>query len=179
MGKEGDEKKEKKKEKEKDKDKEKEKKPKEKKEDKSEKKEKKEAKEAKKQPVEAPRPSRGPPPPKATDSNDYLAGMDLPSSEESEDEHEKSARAGEERKVILGGGPGDSKKIADKERKTMEKAFQIKQEALRDDDDNVFDVAFEGQGDENAIASATDVKVSPKQQEPSSHVSIYCCYGAH
>lgn len=40
----------------------------------------------------------------------------------------------------------------------MEKAFQAKQEALREDD-NVFDVAFEGQGDDSAVLSATDVKV--------------------
>lgn len=39
----------------------------------------------------------------------------------------------------------------------MEKALQVKAEALKDDD-NVFDVSFEGQGME-AIASATDVKV--------------------
>ena len=50
-------------------------------------------------------------------------------------------------------------KLADKERKAMEKAYQLKQEALREDDD-VFDVAFEGQGDENAATSATDVKVT-------------------
>jgi hypothetical protein len=36
--------------------------------------------------------------------------------------------------------------------------FQAKQEALREDA-NVFDVSFEGQGDESVVASATDVKV--------------------
>ncbi|GAX85748.1 hypothetical protein CEUSTIGMA_g13163.t1 [Chlamydomonas eustigma] len=103
------------------------------------------------------RKTRGPPPPKAS-TDDYLAGMDLPSSDEDEVVHEKSARANGEEAAAMGGLASESKKIADKERKAMEKAFQMKQEALKDDD-NVFDVAFEGQGDENAVTSATDVKV--------------------
>lgn len=42
----------------------------------------------------------------------------------------------------------------------MEKAHQAKVEALREDD-NVFDVSYEGQGDDAGAAavSATDVKV--------------------
>lgn len=36
--------------------------------------------------------------------------------------------------------------------------MQAKVEALKEDD-NVFDVSYEGQGDENATTSATDVKV--------------------
>ena len=40
----------------------------------------------------------------------------------------------------------------------MEKAVNAKIEALREDD-NVFDVSFEGMGDESATVSATDVKV--------------------
>ncbi len=37
-------------------------------------------------------------------------------------------------------------------------ASQLKMAALREDD-NVFDVSYEGQGEEGATASATDVKV--------------------
>jgi hypothetical protein len=97
----------------------------------------------------------------AAKSDNYLAGMDLPSSEGSDEEYEKSARAGEEQGAVAFGVSGESRKIADKERKTMEKAYQMKQEAMREDD-NVFDVAFEGQGgDAAAIFSATDVKVWP------------------
>jgi hypothetical protein len=40
----------------------------------------------------------------------------------------------------------------------MEKAVREKELALRDDD-NVFDVAFEQQGDGNDVLSATDIKV--------------------
>lgn len=99
--------------------------------------------------------ARGPPPPKA--SGNYLDGMDLPSSSSEEEEYEKSARAFEEKLTIVGSA-SDSKKIADRERKANERAHQMRLEALREDD-NVFDVAFEGQGDVNAATSATDVKV--------------------
>lgn len=51
----------------------------------------------------------------------------------------------------------EQKKLDDRERKAMEKALQIKADALKDDD-NVFDVSFEGQGTE-ALATASDVKV--------------------
>ncbi|KAG1675121.1 hypothetical protein FOA52_003344 [Chlamydomonas sp. UWO 241] len=94
------------------------------------------------------------------DPNDYLAGCDLPSEGSDGEEYERSARAGEE--VVaprFGGSHGEAKKVADRERKAAEKAYQIRLEALREDD-NVFDVAFEGQGDDKAISSALDVKVS-------------------
>lgn len=51
----------------------------------------------------------------------------------------------------------EQKKLDERERKAMEKALQIKAEALKDDD-NVFDVSFAGQGTE-ASANALDVKV--------------------
>ncbi len=116
--------------------------------------------------------------------------MDLPSSDDDDAEYEKSARANGEEAVVITSLAADSKKIADKERKAMEKAFQMKQEALREDD-NVFDVAFEGQvgfsllissllmqpilscsyhmcflfdkGDDNVVTSATDVKVTGRR----------------
>jgi ATP-binding cassette subfamily F protein 1 len=40
----------------------------------------------------------------------------------------------------------------------MEKAHRMREEAMREDD-NVFDVAFEGMGAEDATVSATDIKV--------------------
>ena len=52
----------------------------------------------------------------------------------------------------------DRKKLADKDRKLQEKAVQAKAIALADDD-NVFDVAFEQQGDVGSTASATDIQV--------------------
>ena len=54
----------------------------------------------------------------------------------------------------------DQKKLAERQRKLNEKAVRLKQDALRDDD-NVFDVAFENQGETTDTVSATDVKVSP------------------
>jgi hypothetical protein len=52
----------------------------------------------------------------------------------------------------------EAKKLADKERLLMEKAHRMREEAMREDD-NVFDVAFEGMGAEDATLSATDIKV--------------------
>lgn len=54
----------------------------------------------------------------------------------------------------------EQKKMADKNRKLQEKAHRMKEESLQDDD-NVFDVAFENQGGEAAehTVSATDIKV--------------------
>ncbi len=52
----------------------------------------------------------------------------------------------------------EKKKLADKERLAEEKAARTKEEALRDDD-NVFDVAYEQQGDGTDVVSATDIKV--------------------
>ncbi len=54
------------------------------------------------------------------------------------------------------------KKLADKERRQMEEAHRAKAAALRDDD-NVFDVAYEQQGNEGQdVLSATDIKVSTR-----------------
>jgi ATP-binding cassette subfamily F protein 1 len=94
--------------------------------------------------------------------NDYLADMDLPSSESSEDEMEHSARRGEEdapRTHVAISSGREQKKLADRERKLHEKAVRMKEDMLRDDD-NVFDVAFEqqGEGGDNTL-SATDIKV--------------------
>ena len=54
----------------------------------------------------------------------------------------------------------EAKKIAEKERKARERALAMKAEALRDDD-NVFDVSYEGMGDARGAAqeNASDVKV--------------------
>ena len=50
--------------------------------------------------------------------------------------------------------------MGDKDRKQLEKAHQAKLAALQDDD-NVFDVAYEQQGDgAEANQSTTDIKVS-------------------
>ena len=59
----------------------------------------------------------------------------------------------------------EQKKLAEKERKLLEKSHQMKEAALRDDD-NVFDVSYENQGDNTTdVVSATDIKVclSPGQ----------------
>jgi hypothetical protein len=54
----------------------------------------------------------------------------------------------------------DTKKLAEKERKLLEKSVREKEIALRDDD-NVFDVSYENQGDASTeVVSATDIKVS-------------------
>ena len=54
----------------------------------------------------------------------------------------------------------ERRKISDKDRKQLEKAHQAKLAALQDDD-NVFDVAYEQQGDgAEANQSTTDIKVS-------------------
>ena len=50
------------------------------------------------------------------------------------------------------------RKIADRDRKASEKAAQAKAAALRDDD-NVFDVSYEQQGEGDGTLSATDIKV--------------------
>ena len=57
----------------------------------------------------------------------------------------------------------EQKKLADKERKLMEKAFREKEAALRDDND-VFDVSYENQTDNAAdsAVSTKDIKVSLK-----------------
>lgn len=91
--------------------------------------------------------------------NDYLAGVELPPSESSEDEYDRELNSDDDKdkplNVVVTGR--EQKKLVDKERKAMERAFQAKQDALKEDE-NVFDVAYEGQG-EDAVVSATDVKV--------------------
>lgn len=52
----------------------------------------------------------------------------------------------------------DAAKLKLKERKLLEKSVREKEAALRDDD-NVFDVAYEQQGDGTDTLSATDIKV--------------------
>ena len=63
--------------------------------------------------------------------------------------------------VCLQTNAKEQKKMADKERKLMEKAHREKEAALRDDDD-VFDVSYENQTDNAAdsAVSAKDIKVS-------------------
>mmetsp|Transcript_28799 Transcript_28799/g.52898 ORF Transcript_28799/g.52898 Transcript_28799/m.52898 type:complete len:685 (-) Transcript_28799:233-2287(-) len=95
---------------------------------------------------------------KSQKNDNYLDGLDLPSSDSESEETEMSARAGEEMKELnLRVNAKESKKISDKERKALEAAYKAKQDALKEDD-NVFDVSYEGQGDE-AISTATDIKV--------------------
>lgn len=114
----------------------------------------------------APRPQPRGPPPKAAQAqsskgaNDYLSGFDIPSSEDDDDDYERSARAdGEDDKPLtVAINARDNKKIADKERKANEAAVRAKEDALREDD-NVFDVSYAGMG-EDAQATATDIKVS-------------------
>ena len=53
----------------------------------------------------------------------------------------------------------EQRKLADRQRKLVEKAHRIKADMLRDDD-NVFDVAYEQQGEVDATVSATDIKVT-------------------
>ena len=55
------------------------------------------------------------------------------------------------------------RKIADRDRKAAEKAAQMKAAALRDDD-NVFDVSYEQQGDGDGTLSATDIKVGGRSE---------------
>lgn len=66
----------------------------------------------------------------------------------------------------------DMKKLADKERRQVEEAHRAKAAALRDDE-NVFDVAYEQQGNEGQdVLSATDIKVS---KEDIRMQSFICC----
>ena len=61
----------------------------------------------------------------------------------------------------------EQRKLADRQRKLAEKAHRIKEDMLRDDD-NVFDVAYEQQGEVDATVSATDIKVNLLSQ-------LSCC----
>ena len=98
------------------------------------------------------------PPAPSGGANDYLAGIDLPSSE-SEEEETLAVEREDKGPMTFQASAREAKKLADKERLLMEKAHRMREEAMREDD-NVFDVAFEGMGaDDGATASATDVKV--------------------
>lgn len=116
--------------------------------------EKKHKKKTESQPKAHPQPKR--PIKKPSEPTNYFAGMDLPPSEEEEDEEEEE-RMAEEKQIDLKVSEKETKKLAAKERLAAEKALQIKQEALKDDN-NAFDVSFEGQGSESTL-SATDVVV--------------------
>lgn len=102
------------------------------------------------------------PPPKmpaesSSGGNGYLDGFNLPSSDE-EAGYASGGHDSDDNKplnILVTGR--ETKKLADKERKALEKAHRMKQEALRDDE-NVFDVSYEGMG-EGVAATATDVKV--------------------
>jgi ATP-binding cassette subfamily F protein 1 len=112
-----------------------------------------------------PRAAPGAPPP----SDDYLAGVDLPSSSDSESD--ASSSDGRRRPlfadgeapaaaVARGASAKESRKLALRDRKALEAQAAAKAAALRDDD-SAFDVAFERQGDGDGAAtlSATDVVV--------------------
>eukprot|EP01026_Neomeris_dumetosa_P069397 TRINITY_DN6861_c0_g1_i4.p1 TRINITY_DN6861_c0_g1~~TRINITY_DN6861_c0_g1_i4.p1 ORF type:complete len:740 (-),score=178.24 TRINITY_DN6861_c0_g1_i4:265-2484(-) len=91
----------------------------------------------------------------------YMAGFELPPSDD-EDEYERNELEDDEKdkKLDVVMTAKQAKKIQDKERKLMEKAYQIKQEALKEDDD-VFDISYEGMGgDESALANASDIKIN-------------------
>ena len=78
----------------------------------------------------------------------------------------------DEHPVIVQASVKEQKKLADKERKLLEKAHREKESALRDDD-NVFDVAFENQGaNATDVASATDIKVNALP--PICHIQTQC-----
>eukprot|EP00889_Picochlorum_renovo_P001734 jgi/Picre1/28764/NNA_004163.t1 len=139
---------------------------------KKEKKEKKEKKrEEKKAPPKPEAQQKPKPKPRRTiqtfddDSNkkksSYLGDIDLPSSdsEGSDEEQEVERQVDQHKEVFLARSTAkESKKLADKERKMMEKAAAAKADALRDDD-NVFDVSYEQTGDGDSTLSATDIKV--------------------
>jgi ATP-binding cassette subfamily F protein 1 len=107
-----------------------------------------------------PRPKpRGPPPPKPSANDSYLGDIDLPPSESESDEEVERRQVDDSEKIFMARTSGkEAKKLADKERKIMEKAAAAKAAALHDDD-NVFDVSFEKQGDGESTLSATDIKV--------------------
>jgi hypothetical protein len=54
----------------------------------------------------------------------------------------------------------EKKKLNEKTRKQLEQTARIKEDALREDDDDVFDVSYEAQGGAAGdVVSATDIKV--------------------
>jgi ATP-binding cassette, subfamily F, member 1 len=112
-------------------------------------------------PLRHPQP-RGPPPPSSDNGRDsYLADLDLPPSDTESDEEIDRRRPEddeEQARHIAITSAKDSKKLAFKERKLLEKQAEAKAAALRDDD-NVFDVSFEKQGDGGSTLSSTDIIV--------------------
>eukprot|EP00210_Caulerpa_lentillifera_P008449 g8061.t1 len=126
--------------------------------DKREKKREKKPKENKPEPVQEPvrrrEPVKNRPPVK---SANYLDGFDLPPSDDEESEITARVDDKEEESLKVKITEKDAKRLADKERLAKEKALRAKEEALKDDD-NAFDVSFEGQGSESTL-SATDVVV--------------------
>ena len=139
--------------------------------DKKEKKEKKDKKEKKekketKQPsggknAAAPAPARKvrAPPPPARDRDDYLAGMDLPSSESEEESDREVER---EEKVITFDGPSEKqiKRQRQKEIEAARKEAMAKAEAMMEDDD-AFNVRIPNMSDEQmaAMANSRDIKI--------------------
>jgi len=139
--------------------------------DKKEKKEKKDKKEKKekketKQPsggknAAAPAPARKvrAPPPPARDRDDYLAGMDLPSSASEEESDREVER---EEKVITFDGPSEKqiKRQRQKEIEAARKEAMAKAEAMMEDDD-AFNVRIPNMSDEQmaAMANSRDIKI--------------------
>ena len=107
--------------------------------------------------------------PSSSSKEGYLGDMDLPPSDsESDTEVDPSAaearRAERDLAALSLATAKDAKRAAERERKANEKAVREKQEALRDDDDSVFDVSFErvggaGSDEVGGTVSATDIKV--------------------
>ena len=137
----------------------------EKKSDKGEKKEKKEKRDDKgrrgneKTAPRAPPKMRAPPPP-TNDRDDYLAGMDLPSSDSDSGSEKEVAR--EEKVTALPSGPTDKqiKRQRQKEIEAARKEAQAKAEAMMEDDD-AFNVRIPNMSDEMmaAMANSRDIKI--------------------
>ena len=117
-----------------------------------------------------PVPRKPPPPPKSAPQDNYLAGVDLPSSDGSSSDEEGRGRGGgvfgregARGALAAGGGLGgdkEARKAADRERLALERSLRMRREALREDA-NVFDVSYEGMGGDDApAATAQDVKVN-------------------
>ena len=103
----------------------------------------------------APQPKRVFRKPAPQTTTDYLDGMDLPPSED--DEEEVAEQVQEKKELDVKVSDRETKKLEQKARLAQEKALRVKEEALRDDE-HAFDVSFEGQGSESTL-SATDVVV--------------------
>lgn len=79
--------------------------------------------------------------------------------------------------VVQQASARDTKKLAEKERKLLEKSVREKEIALRDDD-NVFDVSYENQGENTTdVVSATDIKVGALANN--TRCSILCLLRVH